>query len=133
MEEEDDIIKYISNSEKESGSSDNDIEDNYINRKIDKMSDEHEEGNFNNKLINAFKSKEVKESISSIFESCFIWGKSKLKRKKNLKRFVCDSEVSEEEYEVEKENTKGERKKIIKYRKNKSIQKIKTNKDNKIL
>ena len=35
MEEEDDIIMYISNSEKESSSSDNDIEDNYINRKID--------------------------------------------------------------------------------------------------
>ena len=96
------------------------------------MSDEHEEGNFNNKLINAFKSKEVKESISSIFESCFISGKTNLKRKKNWKRFDCNSEASEEEYEVEKENTKGE-KKIIKYRKNKSKQKIKTNKNNKIL
>ena len=41
MEKEDDIKMYNSNSEKESGSSDNDIEDNYINRKIDKMSDEH--------------------------------------------------------------------------------------------
>ena len=97
------------------------------------MSVDDEEGNFNNKLINAFKSKEVKESISSIFESCFISGKTNLKRKKNLKRLVCDSEISKEEYEIVKENTKGERKKFFKYRKNKSKQKIKTNKDNKIL
>ena len=64
-----------------------------------------EQVHFNNTLIKSFQSKGVKETISSILGT-FFSGKTKLSKKENLKRLDSDSEELEDEYYVEKENTK---------------------------
>ena len=94
MDELDEIEMFDSLSENDSNSSDEEIQKNYINKKIKhrKQSTELSQEDFNNKIIQAFKSEEVKEMFVSIFESAFISGKTNLKRKIQLKRTDTDIE-----------------------------------------
>ena len=86
MDELDEIDILDSLSENDSNSSDEEIQKkNYTNKNIKhkKQSIELSQEDFNNKIIQAFKSEEVKETFTSIFESTFISGKTNLNRKNN--------------------------------------------------
>ena len=93
-----------------------------------------EQEQFNNKLIDTFKSKEVKETFSSIFAFLIYIRQNNLKKKKNIKRYHLESEESKEEIEYEKENTNLKKKKHTKNR-NKRYKKktTKLKKDQKLL
>ena len=124
MDELDEIEMLDSLSENDGNSSDEKIQKNYTNKNIKhkKQSIELSQEDFNNKIIQAFKSEEVKETFTSIFESTFISGKTNLNRKKQLKRTDTDIEdpIIEPEIEIEKENINGEK---IKIKKLKNIKK----------
>ena len=85
MDELDEIEMLDSLSENDGNSSDEKIQKNYTNKNIKhkKQSIELSQEDFNNKIIQAFKSEEVKETFTSIFESTFISGKTNLNRKNN--------------------------------------------------
>ena len=57
MEENDDMIMLDSLSESESGTSESKIEDNFLNTKFNRNSVNDEQEQFNNKIIQSFKSK----------------------------------------------------------------------------
>ena len=127
----DEIEMFDSLSENDSNSSDVETQKNNINKntKHKKQSSELNQDELNNRIIQAFKSKEVKESIVSIFESSFISGKTNLKRKKQLKRTELDTEDTIKEPEFEKENINGEKVKVKKAQKNIKSSKKKNNKN----
>ena len=132
MDELDEIEMLDSLSENDGNSSDEKIQKNYTNKNIKhkKQSIELSQEDFNNKIIQAFKSEEVKETFTSIFESTFISGKTSLNRKKQLKRTdtVIEDPIIEPEIEIEKENINGEK---IKIKKLKNIKKSPKKKNNK--
>ena len=128
MEEDEDILMSDSFLENENESSEDNRKDRNLNKKFRKLSLQKEQNNFNNKLIKSFQSKEVKETISSLFDN-FISGKTTLKRKDYHKSSDYDSEDLEEDY-FEKENPNGDRKKVYKKKVNKKQTGFKKDKKN---
>lgn len=107
-------------------SDDNNMIEDFNNLSVD------EQNNFNNNLIKAFKSKEIKKTFISIFDSYFQSNKTnlknanagKLKRTSMINSDLDEDIIEEEDYFFEKENTNGEKKKLQKKNQTKKIEKF---------